>query len=109
MQNKKLGVFLYNRFFDSLNQSNLWLYINNYLQNNLDNGTEIYLISYEDKNYPLSDEQTRQVTDWKSKGLIWKQLNWNPGTSIMAKGKDILKGFGAVAYYRYKGCKHFID
>ena len=109
MYNKKLGVFLYNRFFDPVNQSNLWLYINNYLQIDSNDKYRIYLISYEDKNYPLTDEQKQRIADWKDKGLVWTKLSWNPGTSFFAKGMDILKGLVAVTHCYSKGCKHYVS
>ena len=107
MKANKLGIFLYNRLFDSLIQSNFWLYINDYLQH--DNGTRIYLITYEDDRFPLTTEQEKLVAAWKDKGLVWVKLKWNPGTSILSKTKDILKGFLAVTQLRVKGCTHFVS
>lgn len=109
MKRKKLGVFLYNRFFDSVNQSNLWLYINDILQRNSNKEYKIYLISYEDKNHPITDQQYELIKDWKAKGLVWIHLNWSPGTNFFAKVKDIVKGFIAVSYYRFKGCNHYVS
>lgn len=109
MQNRKLGIFLYNRIFDSVNQSNFWLYINDYLQDNSQNEWKFYVISYEDKNHPLTEHQNNQINEWKLKGLVWIRLNWNSGTNIFAKGMDIVKGLMAVMYCRAMGCKHFIS
>lgn len=107
MKQKKLGIFLYNRLFDSLIQSNFWLYINDYLENN--KNTTFYLITYEDERHPLSKEQLLLVEKWESQGLVWIQLKWTPGTSIVSKSEDILKGFIAIIRLRLKGCTHFIS
>ncbi len=103
-----LGIFLYNRLFDPLIQSNFWLYIESYL-NHSDGKFRIFLITYENENFPLTSLQTTQVAYWESKGLIWVKLKWNPGTGIVAKIKDIAQGFFAVVRLRLKGCRHFVS
>lgn len=109
MKTRKLGIFLYNRLFDSLIQSNFWLYIDDYLQHNKDGAFTFYLITYEDDRFPLTPEQQQLVEDWKTKGLIWKPLRWNPGTNLFSKAKDIIQGFFAVMAFRLRGCKHFVS
>ncbi len=109
MQQKKLGIFLYNRLFDPLIQSNFWLYINDYLQKNANNDYSLYLITYEDPKHPLTKEQLQLVEDWEAKGLIWKPLKWNAGIGVISKSKDIIKGFFAIASLRTKGVAHFIS
>jgi hypothetical protein len=107
MSNKKLGVFLYNRLFDPVIQSNFWLYINDYLKS--DEEISIYLITYEDSKFPLTDEQFQLVEQWKLLGLEWIPLKWSPGVGIISKTKDILQGFLAVMKCRLKGCGHFVS
>lgn len=106
MKQRKLGVFLYNRLFDPVNQSNLWLYIKECLNSDK---YDIYLISYESENYPLTAQQRELVSKWRQQGLHWTKLKWNPGTNFIAKGVDITKGFLAVLYFRIKGCRHYIS
>lgn len=109
MEQNKLGIFLYNRLFDSLIQSNFWLYINDYLRNNKESNAIFYLITYEDYRFPITTEQQKLVEEWQTNGLIWIQLKWTPGTSIISKTKDILKGFVVILRLRLKGCKHFVS
>jgi len=109
MKQKKLGIFLYNRLFDPLIQSNFWLYINDYLDHNQDGSYQICLVTYEDPRFPLSAEQQKLVDEWRTKGLVWKPLTWNPGTGIPSKVKDIVQGFFAVMQFRLKGCGHFVS
>jgi hypothetical protein len=108
-RHRKIGVFLYNRLFDPLIQSNFWPFIVQYLQEDENNRIKIYVISYEDKNYALSPQQEQQLISWKEKGLIWYRLQWNPGNGIWPKTKDIIKGFFAICFLRVRGCKHFLS
>ena len=96
MKQNKLGIFLYNRLFDPLIQSNFWLYINDYLEHNNNGDYKLCLITYEDPRFPLTEVQLQQVKEWESKGLVWTKLRWNPGTGIPSKVRDILQGFFAV-------------
>lgn len=105
MHNKKVIIFLYNRLFDPLIQSNFWLYINNFL-NDPDNPYQFQLITYEDKRFPLTADQQQLVEEWKAKGLQWKKLNWHPGQGMINKARDIISGFFAVMGCRFRGYKH---
>ena len=108
MKKTKVIIFLYNRFFDALIQSNFWLYIKDYLEN--DNQLyDFVLITYEDKQHPLSQEQWKLFEEWKNKGLQWYQLTWHPGTGITNKITDIWNGFKAVSKWRLKGYKHIVS
>lgn len=109
MKRKKLGIFLYNRLFDPLIQSNFWLYINHYLTSPAGSDMVIYLVTYEDKRFPLTPDQVKLVSDWQSRGLVWRQLRWNRGTGIFPKTIDILQGFLAVGWLRLRGCGHFVS
>ncbi|MBS1491592.1 MAG: hypothetical protein JSS93_13785 [Bacteroidetes bacterium] len=109
MKKKKLGIFLYNRLFDPLIQSNFWLYINDYMNNPQGNPYTLWLITYEDPRYPLTNEQQKLVEQWKQSGMRWIALTWNPGTRISSKVKDIFQGFFAVAKFRVQGCNHFVS
>lgn len=105
---RKVVIFLYNRLFDPLIQSNFWLFINDYLQNER-SGIKFYLITYEDGRFPLTEEQQNMLLKWKGQGLRWKKLHWNPGTSYKAKALDILQGFFFLLVLRCKGYKHVIS
>lgn len=100
---------MYNRLFDPLIQSNFWLYIDDFLKNNQDGSNTFYLITYEDKRFPLKPEQLALVEQWKKQGIVWTPLQWNPGIGIPSKVKDILQGFFAVLRLRLKGCGHFVS
>ncbi len=107
MRQQKVGIFLYNRLFDPVIQSNFWLYIIDYLQHDAD--TKFYLITYEDSRFPLTAEQLKLVEQWKSQGLDWSYLTWSPGIGILSKAIDILQGCWAVVKLRLKGCGHFVS
>ena len=107
MKQKKVGIFLYNRLFDPLIQSNFWLYILDYLQH--DKEIKFLLITYEDPRFPLTADQLKLVEEWKAKGLEWMPLKWSPGIGIVSKAIDILQGFSAVFKLRMKGCRHFVS
>ncbi len=107
MKKKKVIIFLYNRFFDPLIQSNFWLYINNFL-NDPENPYELQLITYEDKRFPLTEDQQKLVDGWIAKGLKWKKLYWHPGQGMVNKARDIISGFFAVMGLRFKGYRHIV-
>jgi hypothetical protein len=104
---RKVVIFLYNRFFDALIQGNFWLYINDYLKDD-NNNIQFHLITYEDSRFPLSAEQQVKVEAWKQQGLEWTQLEWHPGTGIGSKVADIWSGLLAVAGLRRKGYRHIV-
>ncbi len=106
MENKKIGIYLYNRLFDPLIQSNFWLYVTELIEYG---DYEFYLISYENSKFPMSKDQQALVDYWKSKGFKWKSLNWSPGTSVKSKLTDVIQGFFAVSGLRFKGYKHFVS
>ncbi|MFY0689693.1 MAG: hypothetical protein JXQ90_21160 [Cyclobacteriaceae bacterium] len=99
---QKVIIFLYNRLFDPLIQSNFWLYIEDYL-NDSNRKFDFYLITYEDPKFPLTPEQLALVSKWTMQGLKWKKLDWNPGIGLKAKIVDIIQGFFAVMTLRLKG------
>ncbi len=108
MKRKKVVIFLYNRLFDPLIQSNFWLYIKDYLKDP-NRSVDFCLVTYENPEFPLSDDQKTLVEKWQNQGLKWKQLTWNPGTGMKAKFMDILQGFFAVLGLRLKGYKHAVS
>lgn len=107
MKQKRIGIFLYNRLFDPLIQSNFWLYILDYLQH--DKNTKFFLITYEDARFPLTTDQLKLVEQWKAQGLEWMPLKWSPGIGIISKAIDILQGAWAVFKLRLKGYRHFVS
>ncbi|NQZ78097.1 MAG: hypothetical protein HRT61_18630 [Ekhidna sp.] len=108
MKRKKVIIFLYNRLFDPLIQSNFWLYVKDYLQDP-DRKVDFYLITYEDPELPLTGAQQKLVDEWIDQGLKWKKLKWNPGTGFKAKAFDIIQGFFAVLGLRLQGYKHALS
>ncbi len=103
----KIIIFLYNRFFDALIQSNFWLYIKDYLEDE-NNPYQFHLITYENPEFPLTKEQEALVSKWKEQGLEWTQLTWHPGKELKNKFLDLWDGFKAVVKLRLKGYNHIV-
>jgi len=103
----KIIIFLYNRFFDPLIQSNFWLYIKDYLENE-NTPCQFHLITYENTLFPLTVEQNKQVQQWQKMGLEWSTLNWHQGQGLKNKLIDLLNGFKLVTKLRLNGYKHII-
>ncbi|MDP1615544.1 MAG: hypothetical protein Q8L68_07080 [Methylococcales bacterium] len=106
-QKPKVIIFLYNRFFDPLIQSNFWLYIKDYLENE-NNPYQFHLITYENTLFPLTEEQNKQLHQWQERGLHWSPLTWHQGQGLKYKLIDLLNGFKLVTKLRFKGYKHII-
>ena len=104
---KKVIIFLYNRLFDPLIQSNFWLYIKDFLYDE-SNLNQFHLITYEDPKFPLTKEQLQLVEGWKSKDLIWSQLQWHQGSGLKQKFIDLFNGFKLVSKLRFRGYKHIV-
>ena len=104
---KKVAIFLYNRFFDALIQGNFWLYIDDYL-NDPNNNLKFHLITYEDPEFPLTQEQKNQVAGWQQQGLTWTRLKWHRGTGIKSKLLDIWSGWWVVLALRIRGYKYIV-
>lgn len=109
MQKRKLGIFLYNRLFDPLIQSNFWLYILDFLEANQNEEQQIYLISYENDKFPITQEQKMLVEKWESQGLTWIQLRWNPGIGFLSKMHDVLQGLFAILKLKKLGVRHYVS
>lgn len=108
MQSKpKIILFLYNRLFDPLIQSNFWLYINDYLEDE-NNPYQFHLVTYENPEFPLTAEQKLLVEKWKSQGLEWSTLTWHQGSGLKQKFIDLFNGFRRVMKLRFKGYKHIV-
>lgn len=108
MKKKRIVIFLYNRLFDPLIQSNFWLYILDFLSDDKSH-FEFHLITYENPQIPLTKEQEEQVSEWESRGLKWTRLNWNEGTGLKAKLIDVIQGFFIVMRLRVTGHKHIVS
>ena len=104
---KKVIIFLYNRLFDPLIQSNFWLYIKDFLYDE-NNPYDFHLITYENPDFPLTKEQQELVDEWKRRDLGWTKLWWHPGKEIKNKFLDLFDGFKAVAKLRLKGYNHIV-
>ena len=103
----KVIIFLYNRFFDPLIQSNFWLYIKDYLEDE-NNPYQFHLITYEDSKFPLTEQQKELVEKWKAQGLEWTTLEWHQGSGLKNKFIDLFNGFKLVTKLRLKGYNHIV-
>ncbi len=103
----KVVIYLYNRFFDPLIQSNFWLYIRDYLESG-DNPYQFHLITYENPKFPLTDEQKLLVEKWREMGLEWTPLTWHPGRELKNKFLDIWDGLKVATKLRAKGYRYII-
>ena len=103
----KVIIFLYNRLFDPLIQSNFWLYIKDFLHDE-NNPYQFHLITYENPDFPLTKEQEALVKQWKEQGLEWTALTWHPGKELKNKFYDLADGFKAVSKLRLKGYNHIV-
>jgi hypothetical protein len=103
----KIIIFLYNRLFDPLIQSNFWLYINDFLED--DNSPyDFHLITYENPEFPLTPEQEVLVKRWKDQGLEWTALKWHQGSGLKEKFIDLFNGFKVVSKLRFQGYNHIV-
>jgi len=103
----KVILFLYNRLFDQVNQSNFWLYIKDYLINDR-YAYKFHVVTYENSKLPLTTEQLELLNEWKDKGLKWTPLKWHQGTQLWKKLLDMTKGLFVVSGLRIKGYKHIV-
>lgn len=104
---KKVVIFLYNRFFDALIQGNFWLYIDDFLKDQ-NNSIKFHLVTYEDPEFPLTQDQKDKVATWQQQGLTWTRLKWHRGTGIKSKLQDIWSGWWAVLSLRLRGYKYIV-
>lgn len=107
MSSSLIVIYLYNRLFDPLIQSNFWLYINSLLDCPLD-GVHLHVVTYEDPQFPLTEEQCQQLEHWQKQGLAWTALTWHPGTGLSQKCKDVAAGWKVLARLRRHGAHHII-
>ncbi|MDQ7085041.1 MAG: hypothetical protein Q9M36_08950 [Sulfurovum sp.] len=103
----KIIIFLYNRFFDPLIQSNFWLYINALLEDENSSYT-FHLITYENREFPLTNRELALVEAWKGKGLEYSALEWHQGSGLKEKFIDVFHGFRLVSRLRFKGYNHIM-
>lgn len=103
----KVILFLYNRLFDPLIQSNFWLYIKDYLEDET-NPYQFHLVTYENPKFPLTNEQKELVEQWKKQGLEWSTLTWHQGSGLKQKFIDLFNGFLRVTKLKFKGYKHIV-
>ena len=107
-QNKKtVVIYLYNRLFDPLIQSNFWLYIKDYLVDPT-SPVRFHLVTYEDPRFTLTRAEQAQVERWRQQGLEWTQLTWHPGMELRRKLVDLFNGLVAVTRLRAGGCRHMV-
>lgn len=98
-------IFLYNRLFDPLIQGNFWLYIKSYLDDP-DVNVRFHVITYEDPQHPLTNQQLQAVERWKSQGMEWTPLTWHSGMGLHRKLRDVLSGFATIAGLWKRGYRH---
>jgi hypothetical protein len=103
----KVIIFLYNRLFDPLIQSNFWLYIHDFL-NDPNNPYSFHLITYENRQFPLTSSQEALVEQWQERGLEWTPLMWHQGSGLKEKFVDLSHGFRTVLKLRFRGFNHIV-
>ncbi len=107
MADRIIIVYLYYRLFDPVVQSTLWVYIKDLLKNPI-GSSRIHVISYEDKEFPLTPQQQRLVEAWEELGLEWTALSWHQGVGLSLKLTDFLAGFRAAFSLRRKGARYIV-
>lgn len=107
MKREKVVLFLYNRLFDPLIQSNFWLYVRDLLADP-EAGVRLHVVTFEDDRFPLTAEQQRLVDEWRGQGLEWTALKWHAGTGLRPKATDMQAGFRALARLRLAGFRHVV-
>lgn len=100
MKSSKIVIFLYNRFFDPVVQSNFWLFIAHTLS---DKKHQFHVVSYENPNHPLTPIEQYKLSTWKEMGLGWTPLRWHSGTRLTSKLYDVLQGFFVLLRLRLSG------
>ena len=66
------------------------------------------MITYENPEFPLTDEQEALVEQWKGQGLEWSTLQWHQGSGLKEKFTDLFNGFKLVIKLRFKGYNHIM-
>jgi len=107
LQKPKVIIFLYNRLFDPLIQSNFWLYIKDYVEND-NNPYQFHLVTYENPDFPLTEEQEVLIRQWRSMGLEWSSLTWHQGQELKNKFYDLFSGLRLISKLRFKGYNHIV-
>jgi len=102
----KVIIFLYNRLFDPLIQSNFWLYIDDFFQNS--NPYNFHLITYEDRDFPMSNQEIKILDRYKEMGLTHSFIYYHRGQSLKNKFLDLSFGFWEVFKLRFRGYNHII-
>jgi len=104
---KKIIIYLYNRLYDPLIQSNLFLYIREIGKK------EIYtftIISYEDPDFPLSNKQQEETRIlFKELNISWIPLTWSRGQSISKKIGNLTSGFFKVRNLKKDGYNNIVS
>jgi hypothetical protein len=93
-------VFVYNSFKDPLFYNLLLVNLKNLNQNNT---YDFYLITHEQVQYKLTNQEL-EVTkkDLKKFHIHWFPLKWHPGKYLLIKAFDFLKGFLLVLFLKFK-------
>ena len=103
----KIIIYLYNRLYDPLIQSNLFLYIREIAKTER---FQFALITYENPNIPLEPHQQKEVDekfgDW---GIHWKPLVWLSGQSLSRKSKNLIEGYKVIRSLKKQGYKSIIS
>ena len=108
MKRYRVILFLYNRLFDPVIQSNFWLYIQGLLLQE-DCPYQFHLVTFEDPNYPLTDAQKSLCEAWRNQGLGWTPLSWHQGASLKSKLWDVLQGFVVACLLRLRGYRYIVS
>lgn len=108
MKKVKVLFFFYNRLQDPLLQSNIFLFINEITQKQ-DNQYQFSIITFEDKNFPMSDSERAKITEgFLRRNIIWEPLQWHHGDNLLIKLVDLFLALFKILKLRTKGYKHLV-
>lgn len=93
---------------DPLIQSNIFLYINE-LTRSSDHKYKFSVISFEDRNIPISEiEKDKLNREFLKRNITWEPLNWHSGDSLIIKFIDLTLAFFKLLKLRISGYKHCV-
>jgi hypothetical protein len=107
-EQKKIVFYLYNRLFDPVIQSNIFLYIRE-LAARTGSPYRFAIITYEDPKLPATAEQLTEIRAFFAQHRVeWIPLTWHAGTSLKQKGLDVLAGLRVLSGLRLRGYRYLV-
>jgi len=109
MKQKKIIIYLYNRLYDPLIQSNIMLYINDLIHNE-NCPYKFAIITYEDPKFPITgNDKINHDIFLMNNNIEWHPLKWHQGTSLFYKFLDIVNGFLISFFLFFKGYRYIVS